>query len=337
MSSHPVLVEIYRGQAVESVHRGSVAVVDADGATVLSLGDVETPVFPRSAVKAFQALPLVESGIAERFGLNDEELALAISSHSGEPRHAETALKILKKAGQDQGCLECGAHWPSNKEAERALAAAGQKPSALHNNCSGKHSGFICLACGLDEDPKGYIKPDHRVQKEIRAAGEEMTGFRVREEWTGTDGCSIPTYAVPLKNLAHGFARLGTGAGLSPERAKAAARLRQAAAAHPFMVAGTGRLDTVAMEIFGTRLFVKTGAEGVYCAALPEHGLGIALKADDGETRAAQAMLAGIVHRFLKMTDDERIAFDKKAWPTLTNWNGMTVGSVKPTAALTGA
>ena len=337
MSSHPVLVEIFRGQAVESVHRGSVAVVDADGATILSLGDVETPVFPRSAVKAFQALPLVESGIAERYGLNDEELALAISSHSGEPRHAETALQILKKAGQDQGCLECGAHWPSNKEAERALAAAGQKPSVLHNNCSGKHSGFICLACGLDEDPKGYIKPDHRVQKEIRAAGEEMTGFRVRDEWTGTDGCSIPTYAVPLKNLAHGFARLGTGAGLAPERAKAAARLRQAAAAHPFMVAGTGRLDTVAMEIFGTRLFVKTGAEGVYCAALPEHGLGIALKADDGETRAAQAMLAGIVHRFLKMTDDERIAFDKKAWPTLTNWNGMTVGSVKPTAALTGA
>lgn len=336
MSSHPVLVEVYRGHAIESHHRGSVAVVDADGKTVLALGDIETPVFPRSAVKAFQALPLVESGIADRFGLTDEELALAISSHSGEVRHAETALTILRKAGQDASCLECGAHWPSNKDAERALAAAGQKPTSLHNNCSGKHSGFVCLACGLDEDPKGYIKPDHRVQKEIRAAGEEMTGFRVREEWTGTDGCSIPTYAVPLKNLAHGFARLGTGVGLKPERAKAAARLRHAAAAHPFMVAGTGRLDTVAMEIFGARLFVKTGAEGVYCAALPEQGLGIALKADDGETRASQAMLAGIVHRFLTMGEEERRAFDAKAWPTLTNWNGMTVGSVKPTNALMG-
>jgi len=337
VSTHPVLVEVYRGQAVESQHRGSVAVIDADGRTVLELGDIETPVFPRSAVKAFQALPLVESGIADRFGLTDEELALAISSHSGEPRHAETALGILKKAGKDQTCLECGAHWPSDKTAERALAAAGQKPSALHNNCSGKHSGFICLACGLDEDPKGYIKPDHRVQREIRAAGEEMTGFRVREEWTGTDGCSIPTYAVPLKNLAHGFAKLGTGAGLGPERAKAAAQLRRAAAAHPFMVAGTGRLDTVAMEIFGARLFVKTGAEGVYCAALPEQGLGIALKADDGETRASQAMLAGIVHRFLTMSEEERRAFDAKAWSTLTNWNGMTVGSVKPTSLLMGA
>ncbi|MFM8608801.1 MAG: asparaginase [Hyphomicrobiales bacterium] len=337
MSTHPVLVEVYRGQAVESQHRGSVAVIDADGKTVLELGDIETPVFPRSAVKAFQALPLVESGIADRFGLTDEELALAISSHSGEQRHAETALRILNKAGRDQTCLECGAHWPSDKIAERALAASGQNPSALHNNCSGKHSGFICLACGLDEDPKGYIKPEHRVQKEIRAAGEEITGFRVREEWTGTDGCSIPTYAMPLKNLAHGFAKLGTGTGLAPERAKAAARLRRAAAAHPFMVAGTGRLDTVAMEIFGARLFMKTGAEGVYCAALPEQGLGIALKADDGETRASQAMLAGIVHRFLRMSEEERRAFNAKAWPTLTNWNGMAVGSVKPTSLLTGA
>jgi L-asparaginase II len=337
VSTHPVLVEVYRGQAVESQHRGSVAVIDADGKTVLELGDIETPVFPRSAVKTFQALPLVESGIADRFGLTDEELALTISSHSGEQKHAETALRILNKAGRDQTCLECGAHWPSDKIAERALAASGQNPSALHNNCSGKHSGFICLACGLDEDPKGYIKPEHRVQKEIRAAGEEITGFRVREEWTGTDGCSIPTYAMPLKNLAHGFAKLGTGTGLAPERAKAAARLRRAAAAHPFMVAGTGRLDTVAMEIFGARLFMKTGAEGVYCAALPEQGLGIALKADDGETRASQAMLAGIVHRFLRMSEEEQRAFDAKAWPTLTNWNGMAVGSVKPTSLLTGA
>ena len=141
MSTHPVLVEVYRGQAVESQHRGSVAVIDADGKTVLELGDIETPVFPRSAVKAFQALPLVESGIADRFGLTDEELALAISSHSGEQRHAETALRILNKAGRDQTCLECGAHWPSDKIAERALAASGQNPSALHNNCSGKQIG----------------------------------------------------------------------------------------------------------------------------------------------------------------------------------------------------
>ena len=326
---NPVLVEVLRGQAVESRHRGSVAVIDADGGVVLSLGDVDTPIFPRSAVKAFQALPLLESGAADRFGLTPKEIALAVSSHSGEPDHVETARGMLKKAGRDENCLECGAHWPVSGDAERALAASGGKPNALHNNCSGKHSGFVCLACGLDEDPKGYIRPDHRVQREIRAAGEEITGFRFLYEYTGTDGCSIPTYAVPLKSIALGFARLATGNGLAPERAKAAKRIREAAAAHPFMVAGTGRLDTVAMELFRERVFMKTGAEGVYCAAIPELGYGIALKADDGEGRAAQAMLAGVLHRFLPMDDSVRAGFDAKAWPTLTNWNGMTVGSIR--------
>jgi L-asparaginase II len=327
-------VEVLRGSAIESRHRGSVAVVDADGGLMLSLGDVETPVFPRSAVKAFQALPLLESGAADRFGPSPKEIALAVSSHSGEPDHVETALSMLKKAGRDAGCLECGAHWPGSGEAERALAASGQKPSALHNNCSGKHSGFVCLACGLDEDPAGYIRPDHRVQREIRAAGEAIMGFRFLDDYTGTDGCSIPTYATPLKDIALGFARLGTGIGLGPERAKAAKRIREAVAANPFMVAGTGRLDTIAMELFRERVFMKTGAEGVYCATIPELGLGIALKADDGEGRAAQAMLAGILHRYLPMDDATRTSFDAKAWPTLKNWNGMTVGSIRATEIL---
>ncbi len=331
---NPILVEVLRGKSVESRHRGSVAVVDADGGIVLSLGDCESPVFPRSAVKAFQALPLLESGAADRFGLTPTEIALAVSSHSGEEPHVATALGMLKKAGRDASCLECGAHWPSSHEAERALAAAGLKPNALHNNCSGKHSGFVCLACGLDEDPAGYIRPDHRVQREIRAAGEEITGFTFLDAYTGTDGCSIPTYAVPLKAIALGFARLGTGIGLKPERAKAARRIREAVAANPFMVAGTGRLDTVAMELFRERVFMKTGAEGVYCAAIPELGFGIALKADDGESRAAQAMLAGILHRYVPMDEATRTAFDAKAWPTLKNWNGMTVGSVRATSLL---
>lgn len=328
MIENPVLVEVLRGQAIESRHRGAFAVVDADRKTVLALGDVERPVFPRSAVKAFQALPLLESGAADRFGLTDQELALTISSHSGEGPHVETAAAILAKAGRDEACLECGAHWPMSREAERALAASGKTPTALYNNCSGKHSGFICLSCGLDEDPTGYIQPHHIVQREIRAAGEAMTGFRFLDEWTGTDGCSIPTYAAPLKNLAWGFARLGTGQGLEPKRAEATRRLRKSAAAHPFMVAGTRRLDTAAMDLFGERLFVKTGAEGVYCAALPEQGLGIALKADDGEVRAAQAILAGLIHRFLPMNDDERQKFDAIALPVLKNWNGIEVGRI---------
>jgi hypothetical protein len=180
----------------------------------------------------------------------------------------------------------------------------------------------------MDEDPLGYIQPHHLVQREIRAAGEAMTGFRFLDEWSGIDGCSIPTYAAPLKNLARGFARLGTGHGLDPKRADAARRLRKAAAAHPFMVAGTGRLDTVAMEIFGERLFVKTGAEGVYCASLPDQGIGIALKADDGEVRAAQAILAKLIHRFLPMNDAERQKFDAIALPVLKNWNDIEVGRI---------
>jgi L-asparaginase II len=333
---NPVLVEVFRGEAVESRHRGSIAVVDADGHIILSLGDIETPVFPRSAVKGFQALPLIESGAADRFGLTPKEIALAVSSHSGEPDHVETALGMLKKANRDESALECGAHWPSSGEAERNLASSGHKPSALHNNCSGKHSGFVCLACGLDEDPAGYIRPEHRVQREIRAAGEEIMGFRYMEQFTGIDGCSIPTYAAPLKAIALGFARFGTGHGLSPQRKKAAERIRQSVAAHPFMVAGSGRLDTVAMELFRDRVFMKTGAEGVYCAALPEAGIGIAVKADDGEGRAAQAMLAAIVHRFLPMDEGTRETFDAKAWPTLKNWNGLVVGRIRATELLSG-
>ena len=329
MSDNPVLVEVLRGSAVESRHRGAFAVFDADGVCVMAAGNIEHPVFPRSAVKAFQALPLIESGAADRFGLTNQELALTISSHSGEPAHVETAQAILAKVGRDHSCLECGAHWPMSREAERHLASEGLKPTALHNNCSGKHAGFICLSCGMDENPKDYIKPDHAVQKEIRAACESMTQFKFSNDWTGTDGCSIPTYAVPLKHLASGFARLGTGAGLAPKRAEAAKRLRIAAAAAPFMVAGSRRFDTQAMEIFGERLFMKTGAEGVYCASLPEQGIGIALKVDDGEVRGAQAVLAGLVHRLLPMTEAEKEKLDSFALPTLRNWNGTDVGRIQ--------
>lgn len=334
MSDNPVLVEILRGLAVESRHRGAFAVIDANGSIVSSLGDIERPIFPRSAVKALQALPLIESGAADRYQLDDRELALTISSHSGEPGHVETARSILAKVGRNETCLECGAHWPMSREAERALAASGQQPSTLHNNCSGKHAGFVCLACGMDEDPKDYILPQHIVQREIRAAGEAMTEFKVQDEWTGIDGCSIPTYAVPLRHLGLAFAKIGTGKGLSPKRAEAAQRLRKAAAAHPFMVAGTGRFDTEAMLALGPKLFMKTGAEGVYCAALPDQGLGIAIKIDDGEVRAAQAVLAGLVHRLLPMTDLERKKLDRVALPILQNWNRIQVGQIRVVAPL---
>ncbi|KAA2241263.1 asparaginase [Salinarimonas soli] len=331
---NPVLVEVTRGPLVESRHRGAVSVVDADGGVLMSLGDVDLPVFPRSAVKALQILPMVHSGAAERLGLTDAEIALAVSSHFGEPAHVATARAMLEKARCDVGCLECGAHWPMDPAAARALAAAGGTPSALHNNCSGKHAGFLCLACDLGEDPKGYVRADHRVQGIVRASLEDLTGASHTPDVQAVDGCSIPTYAVPLPSLAYGFAKFGTGVGLSPDCKRAAARIRRAAAAHPFMVAGTGHFDTVLMEALAERAFVKTGAEGVYCAALPGSGLGIALKCDDGASRAAQAVLAALILRFLELDGPERATVEALARPRLTNWNGIEVGEIRTTDAL---
>src|ERR1043165_6758198 len=216
--SNPVLVEVLRGALVESRHCGSVAVVDADGTPVLALGDVARPVYPRSAVKPIQALPLVESGAAETYGFGDQEIALACASHGGEPAHVEVARRMLARAGADAGALECGAHWPSHQPSSQALARSVGAPSALHNNCSGKHAGFLCVACAAGVGHSGYVKAEHFVQREVRAALESLTGAGLSEDQCGIDGCSIPTYAMSLTALAHAFAKFGTGQGLGRAR-----------------------------------------------------------------------------------------------------------------------
>lgn len=325
----PVLVELTRGGAVESEHRGVIAVMDPEGRSVLALGDKDRAVFPRSAVKALQALPLIETGAADRYALTPAELALACSSHSGEPRHAETAASMLAKAGRDASCLECGTHWPSNEQAARALAAAGREPTALHNNCSGKHSGFVCVACATDVDPKGYVRPEHAVQRRIKALFEEMMGVELAEARRGVDGCSIPTYATPLRALAVAFARFGCGAKLAGDRAAAAKRLREAVAAEPFMVAGSRRFDTTVMQALGQKVFTKTGAEGVYCAALPEQGLGIAIKCDDGGGRAAEAVMASLIMAFVPLSDAQYGVVAPFADKPIVNWNGIETGRLR--------
>jgi L-asparaginase II len=334
--SNPVVVEVMRGARVESLHRGAGAVVDADGGVALAFGEVDEPVFPRSAVKALQALPLVESGAADALRMTEAEIALACASHSGAPEHVETAAAMLAKAGLDAVSLACGAHWPLGEDAARALARAGGAPSPLHNNCSGKHAGFLCLACASGWATKGYEQAAHPVQRAAKAAIEEVTGAALGEDVCGIDGCSIPTYATPLRALALGFARLATGRGLAPRRAAAAKRMFAAVAANPAMVAGEGRFDTEVMRLFGARVFVKTGAEGVYCAALPELGLGLAVKADDGATRAAQVMIAALIRRFLPVVDDEQARLGPFAAPILRNWNGIAVGSLRPAGPLQG-
>ena len=338
---NPMLVNVMRGDAIESTHCGAVAVLDADGALVAALGDIERPIFPRSAVKVLQALPLVASGAADRLGLSDAELALACASHNGEALHAQTAAAMLAKAGLDPTALECGTHWPYLDTAARALAAQGRAPSALNNNCSGKHAGFLCLACALHggvnlrQYVSGYVKPEHPVMREVTAALQATTGYDLASAPRGTDGCSIPTYAVPLRHLAHAFARVGTGVGLSAGHARAAKRLRAAVAKTPFMVAGTGRFDTRVMEQLGERVFCKVGAEGVFCAALPGRGLGVAIKIDDGNNaRACEVVMAAVIEAFVALDAAQASFMRTLSEATLTNWNGIEVGRLLAAPAL---
>jgi L-asparaginase II len=329
--SNPVLVEAVRGAMMESRHRGAVAVVDTQGGAALTLGEVERPVFPRSAVKALQALVLMEAGAAERFGFDDAELALACASHGGEPAHVTCATRMLNRAGLGIDALACGAHWPMHQPSAQALARAGGTASALTNNCSGKHAGFLCAACAIGAATRGYTAPDHPVQRAVKAVLEDVTGAPIGDDCRAVDNCSVPTWAVPLDRLARAFARFGTGHGLGLVRAQAAARLRQACAAEPWYVAGTGRFCTEIMQHFGTRAFVKTGAEGVFCGALPAQGLGIAIKCDDGAGRAAEVAMAAVLARFLPAEGEDEAVLARFLRPVLHSWNGAPVGELRAT------
>ena len=334
--ANPVLVEVTRGNLVESRHRGMVVAVDGDGKVLFSQGDIDAVVFPRSAVKAMQGLPLVESGAADAYGFGDRELALACSSHSGEPEHAALAAAMLAAAGRDETALECGAHWSFEQPVLIGQARGMARPTALHNNCSGKHAGFVCAACHTGKDLEGYVGYDHPVQAEIRGVMEDLTGSALAHDNCGTDGCSIPTYAVPLKRLAHGFAKMATGAGLAPERAKAARRLIDACMAEPFYVAGTKRACTRLMQTAPGRIFAKTGAEGVFCATIPEKGLAIALKCEDGTTRAAESMVAATLARFFAGEPELHASLLALANRSMSNWNGLHVGDIRVTEAFAG-
>ncbi|MEO3693503.1 asparaginase [Roseateles paludis] len=338
VTGEPVVVEVLRGETVESRHLGALAVVDAAGALHTAWGDIDRPVFPRSAVKLLQALPLVTSGAADAFALSDAELALACASHSGEPAHVATAQGWLTRLDLSAEHLECGTQWPAREPVLRALVARGEVAGPLHNNCSGKHCGFLCLACHLGHQSgaanragfaRGYVAPEHPVMREVTHALEVATGQDLARAPRGIDGCSIPTYALPLRALALAFARVGTGSGLPPDVASAAARLRRAVAQAPFMVGGTDRFDTEVMQALGERLCCKVGAEGVYCASLPELGLGLALKIDDGASRAAEAVMAQLALRLLRPSGDAATLLQRLAAPVMRNWRGTEVGRLR--------
>lgn len=329
--SNPVLVQVMRGGVVESRHRGSFAVMDPAGNMVVGVGETGRPVFPRSAIKAFQALPVVEIA-ADRFGFTDAEIALACASHTGETEHVQVARAMLAKIGLSEADLECGPHWPNGGEAQRALAASGEKPGRIHNNCSGKHAGMLALALALGADPQGYSKASHPVQRSVAATLRELCGIDPDTLPCAIDGCSVPTWAVPLKALAHGFSRFVSGHGLKAERQRAARRILAAVRAHPFLVAGSERFCTRLMQAV-PRAFVKTGAEGVFCGAVPHAGFGIAVKCDDGASRAAEAIMAALLAHLPVWTAEEEASLRGFATVPLANWAGLETGEIKPVEA----
>jgi len=333
-SSNPVLVEVWRGDMVESRHHGAAAIVDAEGRVVESWGAVDRPVFARSAIKPLQALPLVETGAAERYRLGDEEIALACASHRGEPQHTERVARWLQRVGLGPADLECGSHLPYHEATAQALIRAGEAPSALHSNCSGKHSGFLTTARHQGEETQGYIAPDHPVQRRVARVLEEMSGLDLTRAPRGTDGCGIPVVGLSLHGMARAMARLGNPRGLNPDRAHAARRILDAMRNAPLMVSGTGAFASEVMSAAGAQVRVKPGAEGVYCAVLPELGLGVALKIDDGAARASEVAMGAILLR-LKALDaaaQERLA--PKLAPIVKNIAGRDVGQIRAAALL---
>ena len=327
--SNPVLVEVTRGEMVESCHRGAFAVADVEGRIVLSAGDFERDVYPRSAIKPLQALALVESGAADAFDVDQKELAVACASHQGEPQHVEVVRAWLSRIGYSNADLECGAHLPYGEESAHALIRANQPAETVHNNCSGKHTGFLAVARQLGVAPKGYIKFEHPVQQTILGILEMMSGLDLRGAPRGIDGCGIPQYAMPLGKLALAMARFADPVDQPERRQAACAKVRAAMAAEPMMVAGTGRFCTQVISATGGRVLVKTGAEGVFCAALPELGLGLALKIDDGATRASQVATGAILRRLGVLDDDVAQGLSHLLTPELHNRAGTLVGEVR--------
>lgn len=292
--ANPVLVEITRGERVESVHRGAIAISDAQGNVLLALGDIEQPVYPRSSIKPIQALPLVESGAADALGVSAEEIALACASHSGEPMHTGRVAAWLKRLGLGECDLACGPHPPRYEPVWEEMIRRGERPTRLHDNCSGKHAGFLTVARHWNIATAGYEAHDHPVQQAVAKALGELAGISTEIPWA-IDGCTAPSFAVPLGAFAHALARFADPRGVAPDRARAMARIVHAMRAHPELVAGTGRVCTLLMRAGSAA--VKTGAEGFYAAIAPAHGIGIALKIDDGAGRAAETAIAYLLDR----------------------------------------
>jgi L-asparaginase II len=329
----PSTIDVFRGDLIESRHQVSIAVMRADGTVFGSSGDPDLVAFCRSCAKPFQAIGMVEGGAADAYGFGADALALACASHNAEERHVTLARSMLAASGADESDLVCGPHSSLNDDVAKAMAARGETPTRAHNNCSGKHAGMIAFARHHGWGSEGYAQPAHAVQRRCLAEVARWAGLPEASVPHATDGCGVPSFALPLRSMALAWARLGAAAdgdalpGIAPETRRAAARLVTAMRAHPFLVAGTARLDTELLAACQGRIVPKVGAEGVYCAALPDLRLGLALKVEDGATRCLGPALLGLLDI---LAPGVLPALESHRRPPILNTLGKAVGRIEP-------
>lgn len=328
MQNAVAMVEIIRGGRLESLHAGHAVICDGTGAILRAWGDPRAMIYPRSSCKMIQALPLIETGVGA--ALTDAHLALACASHQGAAIHTERVTRWLADLGLGEADLRCGSHEPDDGEARDALIRAGRKPCQIHNNCSGKHTGFLMMSQAIKAGPE-YTEPDHPLQQAILQVTNEVTG-EVSPGF-GIDGCSAPNHAVSLHGLARAMATFAVATETGDARQRAMHRLTRAMYAHPDLVAGHGRACTELMRAVREPVALKTGAEGVYTAILPTRGLGIAVKIADGNSRGAEAVITGLLID-LGLLDASHPAAQRRLGGARHNWRGLETGWAQLVAGL---
>ncbi|WP_339253039.1 asparaginase [Sporosarcina sp. FSL W8-0480] len=325
-----LLVTVERGPLVESLHRGDIAIVNARGEVISSIGDIEKVIFARSSMKPLQSIPIIETGAADHFQFDDGDLALACASHNGEKQHTKRAELILSRLDLEVANLKCGTHPPMLQETYEELIKSGGDSTPIHNNCSGKHSGMLTTAKYMNESLDDYYKIEHPVQQRILSVISELTDVLVEDIQIGTDGCGVPVHGIPLRNLALGFARMADPSGLIESRQQSIGRVTAAMMNAPEMVGGTSRFCTDFMKHMGRKMFGKSGAEGVYCVGVPKAGIGIAVKIEDGNSRATNAVIMEILSQMNLIDEQEAKALERYHFPALLNVRKEKVGVLKP-------
>ena len=327
--SDPLLVEVTRGDRVESVHCVAACVVDTRDAVLYQAGDIEVPVYLRSSAKPFIAAAIARSGAVARFNLAPREIAVIAASHYGEPFHLDAVESILDKIGMDAAALQCGAHWPYDESAAAALRAAGKKPTALHNNCSGKHAGILALCTTIGADTATYLEPENPAQRYILEFCARITGDDAATWQLGVDGCGIPVYATSLRAAARSFGRLATQDGVDLADAAALRAVRDAMLAFPEYVAGTAQFDTELMRVAVGSVVAKAGAEGVHGAGAIPLGYGYAAKVLDGSSRARGPSTIAVLRHIGILDEGKAEELARFAAPPVYNRAGEIVGRIR--------